>query len=162
MKSGAVGRALILAMACLRVPTTSVLAGLLKPMWLSLICTKLKSAARLSAAAALTGLKIFEASTPPLTVHNIPVPAQAMHFRKPRRSTPSCPTLWLMCSAFADRWRASVTLFGLFFINFEFVCCPDCARPRFIPGNKSVISGLNFSEVQAAHFMVVFTGETFV
>src|SRR5439155_19899876 len=65
------------------------------------------------------------------------------------------------CSAFADRWRASVTLFGLFFINFEFVCCPDCARRRFIPGNKSVISGLNFSEVQASHFMVVFIRETF-
>ena len=85
-----------------------------------------------------------------------------MHFRKPRRSTPSCLALWLMRSASADRWRASVTLFGLFFISFGFVCCPDCARPKFIPGNKNVISGLNFSEVQAAHFMVVFTGETFV
>jgi hypothetical protein len=38
-------------------------------MWLSLICTKLKSPTGLSAAAALTGLKIFEPSTPPLIVH---------------------------------------------------------------------------------------------
>ena len=68
----------------------------------------------------------------------------------------------LMCSAFADRWRTSVTLLGLIFISFEFVCCPDCARRRFIPGNKNVISGLNFSEVQASHFMAVFIRETFV
>src|ERR1044071_6497854 len=162
MKSGAVGRALVVAIACLRVPKTSVLAGLLKPMWLSLICTKLKSPTGFCAAAAVTGLNIFELSTPPLAVHNIPVPAQAMHFRKPRRSTPSCPALWLMGSAFADRRRTSVTLLGLIFISFEFVCCPDCARRKFIPGNKNVISELNFSEVQASHFMVVFIPDTFV
>ena len=34
--------------------------------------------------------------TPLLTVHNIPVPAQAMHFKKPRRSTPSFSVLWSM------------------------------------------------------------------
>src|SRR5580704_19464475 len=28
-------------------------------------------------------------STPPCTRHTVPVPAHAMHFRKPRRSTPS-------------------------------------------------------------------------
>ena len=73
---------------------------LVKPMWLSLICTKLKSPTGLSAAAALAGLNIFEASTPPRMVHNIPVPAQAMHFKKPRRSTPSFSGLW-------SRWPAS-------------------------------------------------------
>ena len=50
----------------------------------------------LAAACALIGLRIFEPSTPPLTVHSIPVPAQAMHFKKPRRSTPSFSVSWSM------------------------------------------------------------------
>jgi len=29
-------------------------------------------------------------NTPPLMTHRAPVPAQAMHLRNPRRSTPSC------------------------------------------------------------------------
>src|SRR3954462_8709277 len=33
--------------------------------------------------------KAFEPRTPPLTVQIIPVPAQAMHPKNPRRSTPS-------------------------------------------------------------------------
>ena len=52
--------------------------------------------ALLGAARALVGLKILDPSTPPLTVHSIPVPAQAMHFKKPRRSTPSFSVLWSM------------------------------------------------------------------
>ena len=43
-KSGGVGSALILSMATCSVAVTSGLASLLKPMWLSLIWTKLKSA----------------------------------------------------------------------------------------------------------------------
>ncbi len=45
MKSGGVGNALILAIAFCNVPITSLFASLLNPMWLSLICAKLKSAA---------------------------------------------------------------------------------------------------------------------
>ena len=41
MNSGGVARPLIRSMAVVSVPTTSGLAALLKPMWLSLICTKL-------------------------------------------------------------------------------------------------------------------------
>src|ERR1700722_17816595 len=59
MKSGAWGSALILAMACLRVPTTSVLAGLLKPMWLSLICTQFKPPIMLSAGGGVGGDKML-------------------------------------------------------------------------------------------------------
>ncbi len=45
MNSGAAGKALILSTAAFSVPATSGLAGLLNPMWLSLICTKLSSPA---------------------------------------------------------------------------------------------------------------------
>jgi hypothetical protein len=34
-------------------------------------------------------LKLYELSTPPFITQKAPVPAHAMHFRKPRRSTPS-------------------------------------------------------------------------
>ena len=42
-KAGGVGNALILATASCKVAVTSVFAGLLNPIWLSLIWTKLKS-----------------------------------------------------------------------------------------------------------------------
>ena len=92
MKSGLWGMALILLIAIWSVAVTSGLAGLLKPMWLSLICTKVKSAPL------PTFLPVFLANTrdagmPPLIVQTRPVPAHAMHFRNPRRSTPSPPAL---------------------------------------------------------------------
>ena len=43
MKAGLAGTALILAMASRSVPSASGLAGLLKPIWLSLICRKVKA-----------------------------------------------------------------------------------------------------------------------
>ena len=46
-KSCEPGSALILSIASFRVPATSWFAALLKPMWLSLICTKLNSDAAL-------------------------------------------------------------------------------------------------------------------
>ena len=55
-----------------------------KPMWLSLICTKLKSPP-ISGAVAPSS---FDVSTPPLIVQSTPVPAHAMHLRNPRRSMP--------------------------------------------------------------------------
>ena len=51
-----------------------------KPRWLSLICTKVNS---LVAASALPIRR--ERGTPPATVQTMAVPAQVMHFRKPRR-----------------------------------------------------------------------------
>jgi hypothetical protein len=61
-----------------------------------------------------------------------------------------------MCSVSTDRWRTSVILFGLFFINFELVCGRDPGRPGFIFGNKRVNSGVNLSEAQLAHWIFFF------
>src|SRR5207302_570828 len=79
-------RALIRAMACSKVPSASLLASPLNPMCVSLICTKLKSRA---GSAAEAGLKARDERMPPAAVQTRPVPAQAMHCRKPRRSMPS-------------------------------------------------------------------------
>ena len=62
------------------VPVVSGLAGLSKPRWLSLTCTKLKSVVAASA------LPISRArGTPPTMVQTIAVPAQVMHSSTPRR-----------------------------------------------------------------------------
>ena len=80
MKAGFFGSLPTSSSASCKVAVTSVLAGLSKPRWLSLICTKVKS---LPAASALPIRR--ERGTPPATVQTIAVPAQVMHFRKPRR-----------------------------------------------------------------------------
>src|SRR5215472_14341391 len=96
--SGSTDSALILSTAAFNVPTTSVLAGLLNPMWLSLICAKLSSPAISLEPNSGKRLSAYERSTPPRMTQKAPVPAQAMHFRKPRRSTPSW--LWSYTSWF--------------------------------------------------------------
>src|SRR5689334_18224161 len=78
-------------------------------MWLSLICTKLKSAGTPPAADSS-----FDArATPPDIVYTIPVPAQAMHSKKPRRLIPS------------------VLMIGL----FRCLACPYRQPRRNIPRN---------------------------
>jgi RNA polymerase sigma-70 factor (ECF subfamily) len=84
MKSGACGSALILSTVACSVPTTSGFAGLLKPIWLSLICTKVISPLGSPVCPGLPNAR--ELSRPPPTVQTTPVPAQAMHSRNPRRS----------------------------------------------------------------------------
>src|SRR5882724_6719949 len=72
-------------------------------MWLSLICTNCSSP--LAAAAPRSSrppelnvrLRLKDFRTPPLITHRVPVPAHAMHFRNPRRSTPSW--LWSIKSS---------------------------------------------------------------
>jgi hypothetical protein len=64
------------------VSVTSAFAALLNPMWLSLICMKNRSPFFIVSAPSRD-----ELGTPPLSVHATPVPAHAMHFRKPRLST---------------------------------------------------------------------------
>jgi hypothetical protein len=86
MKSGVRGRALILSTATRSVAVTSGFAGLLKPMWLSLIWAKLKPPASLATDCWPNALEL---ARPAPIVHTTPVPAQAMHSRKPRRSIPS-------------------------------------------------------------------------
>src|SRR5207244_4344805 len=63
-------------------------------MWLSLNCTKLSSPFIFFFASP----SATELRTPPCITYRAPVPAQAMHFRKPRRSTPSW--LWSYTSSF--------------------------------------------------------------
>src|SRR6266851_4553930 len=64
------------------VATGSGLASLLKPMCVSLICTKVKSVV---IGAAIASLMRSGRGTPPTTVQTIPVPAHAMHLSTPRR-----------------------------------------------------------------------------
>ena len=80
MKAGRLGSLPTSSSASCNVAVTFGLAGLSKPRWLSLICTKVKS---LVAASALPIRR--ERGTPPATVQTMAVPAQVMHFRKPRR-----------------------------------------------------------------------------
>src|SRR6266542_1667193 len=71
------------------VPMASRLASPRKPIWVSLIWAKLKlPAVGVSAASPSRA----EESTPPVTVQTMPGPAQAMQWRKPRRSMPSGTT----------------------------------------------------------------------
>src|SRR5438105_13190840 len=86
MNSGVADNPLTLSTAAFSVPTTSGFAGLLNPMWLSLICTKLSSPIMSAVLISETRLKLYEFSTPPFITQKAPVPAQAMHFRNPRRS----------------------------------------------------------------------------
>src|SRR5262252_18070 len=105
MNSGAAGSALILSTAALSVPTTSGLAGLLKPMWLSLICTKLSSPLASRSPISEDRLRLYDFRTPPWITHRAPVPAQAMHLRKPRRSMPS----WLWSCKISSFFTESLT-----------------------------------------------------
>ncbi len=84
MKAGCGRRALIRSMARPSVPVTSVLAALLKPIWLSLIWTKLSPLVGGSAASAAPISR--ERGTPPAIVQSTPVPTQAMQPSRPRRS----------------------------------------------------------------------------
>src|SRR5580704_16294945 len=72
-----------------QVPTTSVFAGLLKPMWLSLIWTKFSSAVAIALRLLASWPNTVEVKSPPLMDQITPVPAQAIHLRNPRRSMPS-------------------------------------------------------------------------
>src|SRR5580692_9584323 len=66
------------------------ICGLLNPMWLSLICTKVISPLDSPAWAGFPNAR--EVRTPLPRVHTMPVPAQAMHSRNPLRLIPS--SLW--------------------------------------------------------------------
>src|SRR6476646_11355298 len=84
MKAGRVftTSCLTLPMASRSVPSASGLAGLLNPIWLSLICRKVKAEA---SAASASPIRPKDFGTPPESVHKIPVPAQTMHSSAPLR-----------------------------------------------------------------------------
>src|SRR5499427_2931334 len=92
MKDGFAGSALIFAMASSSVPITLGLAGLSKPMWLSLICRKVSL---LGWAASAPSMIPSESGTPPEIVHSTPVPAQVMHSNTFRRLTPAFLSLFV-------------------------------------------------------------------
>src|SRR5690349_4627240 len=71
-----------------RVPIGSGFAGLLNPMCVSLICTKLSAlvdSAELRVAASAVEIRP-ETGIPPFNAHNSPVPDQAAHRKNSRRS----------------------------------------------------------------------------
>src|SRR6266567_6776564 len=111
MNDGALGSALIFATASRNVVATSLFASLLKPMWLSLIWTKLRSDPAARAAASENRLRVCDLRIPPLMVQRTPVPAHAMHLRNPRRSTPSLS--WL-CFIMSDILSLDSRFIGLF------------------------------------------------
>src|ERR1700760_476178 len=137
MKSGGVDRPLILSIAACKVAATSGFAGLLKPMWLSLICTKLKSAL-FFASFVVPAANDWAVGIPPAKVQTSPVPAHAMHFRKPRRSMPSlfssCNSSSIrsceLCVMFPPEWHCLGLLTGaemfysLLSARGENVCAP--------------------------------------
>ncbi len=86
MKSGCCGIARILAIASPKVALGSGFAALLKPMWLSLTCTKVKGFVPAGLASAAS--RLIELANPPETLHTAPVPAQAMHLSRPLRLVP--------------------------------------------------------------------------
>src|SRR5207344_132599 len=65
--------------------SASGLAGLLKLIWLSLICRKVKAEA---SAARASPIRPTDFGTPPERAHKIPVPAQTMHSSAPLRLRP--------------------------------------------------------------------------
>src|SRR5690348_9587415 len=81
--AGRVGWALTRSMTCCSVIAASGLAWPLKPTWVSLICTKLKVPASMSAAAAAETTR--ERARPPVIVHMTAAPVHAAHSRNPRR-----------------------------------------------------------------------------
>ena len=83
--AGGFGSLPMRSIAACNVALVSGLASLLKPIWLSLICTKVKPSA---ADAAKASPRAIPRGTPPETVQTRPVPAQAMHFKSPRRFMP--------------------------------------------------------------------------
>src|SRR5262245_5164851 len=89
-KAGGAGKALILSTTCWSVTAASLFASPLNPTWVSLTCTKLKLPWLGSAAVAVS---TRDERIPPEAVQTTPVPTQAMHSRKPRRSMRSivCP-----------------------------------------------------------------------
>ena len=73
---------LTLPIASCSVPSASGFAGLLKPIWLSLICRNVNVEA---SAARASPIRPKDFGTPRESVHKIPVPAQTMHSSAPLR-----------------------------------------------------------------------------
>src|SRR3974390_3406129 len=86
MKAGRAGSSFTCAIAPSSVPLAFGLGGLSKPMWLSLICRKVKP---FTSCAMASSISPTAAGTPPETVQSTPVPAQVIHSSTLRRLGPS-------------------------------------------------------------------------
>ena len=82
MKAGFFGMVLMRPIASSSVPLAFGLAGLSKPIWLSLICRNVRP---LASAAEASSISPSECGTPPAMVHSTPVPAQVMNSSTLRR-----------------------------------------------------------------------------
>ena len=127
-------------MASRYVSATSRFGSRLKPRWLSLTCTKVKlaGAAAFSPPARpcrLSGSTREQPRMPPLTAQTMPVPAQAMHFRNPRRSTPSLLGSLMIRSFIASSLGKSCSTFT------------DQLKHRHIPEGRT-----NIPEIRENHF----------
>src|SRR6267154_231838 len=142
MKDGLIGIAFTLATASRSVPSASGFAGLLKPMWLSLICRNVNP---VGSAASASPINPTEWGTPPLTVQSTPVPAQTMHSSTSRRPNPcprsSKPFLAMShspCGPNGTRWRRIAPLnrrlgqFELYSQNIQFIRSVNDADARAV------------------------------
>src|SRR5438552_18998824 len=86
---GGVGIALMRSRAILNVAVTSLFASLEKPMWLSLICKKLRSIGGNGDQALAICDSGLQANAEALLGQSRPVPAQAVPCTKPPRWIPS-------------------------------------------------------------------------
>src|SRR6185437_16981171 len=133
MKAGLFGSALTRPMHSCSVPTAfgyGVLKS--KPIWLSLICTKLSP---LPSAAIASSMRPAARGTPPEMVHSTPVPTHVMHSRTLRRMTPSsrsCSLIACLLPSFTKPCR----LRG-----------PDRRRRTFIPGGGLFLVGGGMSRL---------------
>src|SRR5215470_1679485 len=119
MKEGFAGSDLTFAMASSSVPITLGLAGLSNPMWLSLICRKVRL---LGWAASAPSMIPSESGTPPEIVHSTPVPAQVIHSNTFRRLTPAFRSLFVESLMIVLR-DSSLVLY-------------DRAETRLVPGSQ--------------------------
>ena len=126
---GHCGNASIFAIAERKVPTTSGFAALLNPMWLSLICAKEKSPPRAAAPPPpRSESKAFDFSTPLVIVQITPVPAHAMHFKNPRRSTPSLFQFLSIYFAIARSLRVAASLLAAAVFAARSRRCPTLTK----------------------------------
>src|ERR1700733_14976839 len=133
--------ALILSMATFSVPVTFWLAALLKPIWLSLICTNEKSSTIFFFPEFVISASTFEVGTPATIDQTSPVPAHAMHCRKLRRSMPSPATFgsfvscvlcfisilcFIVTTSAAENWPHGLLFPGTRKIIPNFYVCYEC------------------------------------
>ena len=133
MKAGFCGCALTWRWPPASVPSAFGLAGLSKPIWLSLICTKVSPG--------LCRLRLAqmpsEWGTPPETVHRTPVPAQVMHSSTLRRLRPSSRVDWLIFGLLIPPARSRMSRGGCFPASEG----GDWRARRFIPARTAKIMG---------------------